>query len=167
MDPDPAIFVSDLQDVKKKNFLWVFLFITFWRYIYIIFQRYEVINKSQNSKNQCLSYYFCLMIEGSGFGSLFLTNPRGPKTYGSYGSGSATLNQCCGSGIRDPVHFWPPDPGSGIGFFRIPDTKPIFLRVLWQFLGKKLYKSLKIGPNFFLQHFKTKIIFNFVKFVVT
>ncbi len=41
VDPDPAIFVSDLQDVNKKqifenNF---FLLITFWRYIYIIFQR--------------------------------------------------------------------------------------------------------------------------------
>jgi hypothetical protein len=27
--------------------------------------------------------------------------------------------------IRDPVPFCPPDPGSGIGFFRIP---PLFLR---------------------------------------
>jgi hypothetical protein len=34
-------------------------------------------------------------------------------------------------------------------------------------LGKKLYDSLKIDPNFFLQHFKTKIIINFVKFVAT
>jgi len=34
-------------------------------------------------------------------------------------------------------------------------------------LGKKFYNSLKIGPNFFLQHFKNKIIFNFVKFVAT
>jgi hypothetical protein len=32
-------------------------------------------------------------------------------------------------------------------------------------LGKKFYDSLKTGPNFFLQHFKNKIIFNFVKFV--
>jgi hypothetical protein len=47
-------------------------------------------------------------------------------------------NQCCGSGsgIRDPVPFWPLDPGSGIGFFRIPDPgsripdpKLILLRV--------------------------------------
>jgi hypothetical protein len=30
-------------------------------------------------------------------------------------------------------------------------------------LGKKFYDSLKIGPNFFLQHFKNKIIYNFVK----
>jgi hypothetical protein len=29
------------------------------------------------------------------------------------------------------------------------------------------YNSLKIGPNFFLQHFKNKIIYNFVKFVAT
>jgi hypothetical protein len=27
-------------------------------------------------------------------------------------------------------------------------------------LGKKFYNSSKIGPNFFLQHFKNKIIFN-------
>ncbi len=26
---------------------------------------------------------------------------------------------------------------------------------------------MKISPNFFLQHFKTKIIYNFVKFVAT
>ncbi len=31
-------------------------------------------------------------------------------------------------------------------------------------MGKKFYNSLNIGPNFFLQLFKTKIIFNFVKF---
>jgi hypothetical protein len=34
-------------------------------------------------------------------------------------------------------------------------------------LGKKFYNSLKTGPNFFLQHLKNKIIFNFVKFVAT
>jgi hypothetical protein len=35
-----------------------------------------------------------------------------------------------GSGIQDPVPFdpWIGDPGSGIGFFRIPDPKPILLR---------------------------------------
>jgi hypothetical protein len=31
----------------------------------------------------------------------------------------------------------------------------------------KFYNSLKIGPNLFLQHFKHKIIKNFVKFVAT
>ncbi len=40
MDPDPAIFVIDLQDASKKLiFNTFFLLITFWRYIYIIFQR--------------------------------------------------------------------------------------------------------------------------------
>ncbi len=34
-------------------------------------------------------------------------------------------------------------------------------------MGKKFYDSLKTGPVFFLQHFKNKIIFNFVKFVAT
>jgi hypothetical protein len=34
-------------------------------------------------------------------------------------------------------------------------------------LGKKFYNSLKIFLNFFLLHFKTEIISNFVKFVAT
>ncbi len=63
-DPEPANFVIDLQDPNKN-----FLLITLWRYIYIIFQRQKVIKKSQNSRNQGFSYYFCLMIEGSGSGA--------------------------------------------------------------------------------------------------
>ncbi len=72
MDPDPAIFVSDLQfktSTTKKNFK-LFLLITFWRYK-------KVIKKSQSSRNQCFSYYFCLMIEGSGSESLSLNNGSG------------------------------------------------------------------------------------------
>jgi hypothetical protein len=74
--------------------------------------------------------------------------------------------------IRDPVPFWPLDPGSGIGFFRIPDLgsripNPYFRELSDNFLGKQFYNSLKIGSNYFLQHFKNKIIFNFVKFVAT
>jgi hypothetical protein len=34
-------------------------------------------------------------------------------------------------------------------------------------LGKKFCNSLKIGPNYFLHHFKNKIIFNFVKYLAT
>jgi hypothetical protein len=37
-DPDPAIFVFDLQDANKKLIKKI-LISTFWRYIYIIFQR--------------------------------------------------------------------------------------------------------------------------------
>jgi hypothetical protein len=59
-----------------------------------------------------------------------------------------------GSGIRN--RFFP-DPGSQIHTFESCEN----------FLGKKFYNSLKIGPNFFLQHFKTKIMYNFVKFVAT
>jgi hypothetical protein len=67
------------------------------------FQRLKVKNMSQNSRNQCFSYYTCLMIVGSGSGSragfgsgsISLTNnpdPGGPKTRGSgFGSGSGTL----------------------------------------------------------------------------
>ncbi len=66
-----------------------------------------------------------------------------------------------------------PDPGSGafltpgsgirIGFFRISDPgsripNPYFWELRDNFLGKKFYNSLKIGPNFFLQHFKNKIV---------
>jgi hypothetical protein len=34
-------------------------------------------------------------------------------------------------------------------------------------LGKNFNNSWKIGPYFFLQHIKNKIIFSFVKFVAT
>ena len=60
---------------QKTYFQTNFLLITFRRYIYIIFQRYKVKKKLQNSGNQGFSYYFCLMIEGSG--SIPLTNGSG------------------------------------------------------------------------------------------
>ncbi len=62
-------------------------------------QRKKVKKKSQNSRYQGFSYYICLMIEGSGSGSIPLTNGSGsgPKTFGSggfgFGSGSATLQK--------------------------------------------------------------------------
>jgi hypothetical protein len=100
MDPDPAIFVIDLQDASKK--LWVFLtqffpLVTFRSYINIIFSKIKSQKESQNSRIQGFSYYFCMMIEGSGSGSragsgsIPLTSGSGsgrPKTRGSGGSGS-------------------------------------------------------------------------------
>ncbi len=78
-----------------------------------------------------------------------------------------TKKQCCGSGIRCFFDPWTrirdrffPDPGSRI-------LNPYFLELGDKFLGQKFYNSLKTGPNFFLKHFKNKIIFNFVKFVAT
>ncbi len=46
-------------------------------------------------------------------------------------------------------------PGTGMGFFRIPDLgsripRPYFEELFDKFFGKKFYNSLKIGPNFFL-----------------
>jgi hypothetical protein len=46
-------------------------------------------------------------------------------------------------------------------------SNPYFWELGDKFLGKKFYNSMKTGPNFFLLHFKNKIIFNFVKFVAT
>ncbi len=71
-DPVPAVFVSDLPEAKK---IISFLFITFWRYIFIILHRKKVMRKSQDSRNQRFkSYYFCLMMEGSRSGIVPLTN---------------------------------------------------------------------------------------------
>ncbi len=76
--------------------------------------------------------------------------------------------------IWDLVLFWPLDPGSGIGFFgsRIPDLgsrnpNPYFWGLSDNFLSKKFYNSWKLAQIFFLQHFKNKIIFSYVKFVAT
>ncbi len=64
---------------QKTNFLTqFFLLITFWSYIYIIFQRLKIQQKSQNSRNQGFSYYFCMMIKGSGSGSIPL--PSGSES---------------------------------------------------------------------------------------
>jgi hypothetical protein len=58
----------------------------FSRNIYIIILRSKVIKKAQNSGNQGFSCYF------SGSVSVqIMTDPSGPKTYGTYGSGSPTL----------------------------------------------------------------------------
>ncbi len=85
-------------------------------------------------------------------------------------------NLCCGSwsGIRCFL-----TPGSGIRnrFFqdfgtRIPEPgswipNPYFWELSDNFWSKKFYNSLKIGSIFFLEHFKNKTIFNYVKFVAT
>ncbi len=82
---DQWIRILTFKTLQKTIFIQVFLLITFLRYIYIIFQIQKVIKKSQNSRNQGFSYYFCLLIEGSG--SVPLTNGSRSRS----GSGSATL----------------------------------------------------------------------------
>jgi hypothetical protein len=81
------------------------------------------------------------------------------------------FDQCCGfgSGIRC-LFDWIGDPEKVLSGSQISDPASqnhIFESLLTIFLGKKLYNSLIIGPDFFLQHFKNKTIFNFVKFVAT
>jgi hypothetical protein len=71
---------------------------------------------------------------------------------------------------RDPVPFWPLDPGSGIGFFRISDPESqthIYESVVTIFWVKSSIPVIlwKSGQIFFLQHFKKKIIYNFLKFM--
>ncbi len=77
----------------------------------------------------------------------------------------------CSVADPDPGYGTFLTPGSGIlnRFFpdlesRIPN--PYFWELSDNFLGKKFYNSLKTGPNFFLQHFKTtmgnfSILWNF------
>jgi hypothetical protein len=77
--------------------------------------------------------------------------------------------------ILDPMPFLTPDSGVRNRFFsgaqisdpesRIPNS--YFWELSDNFLRKKFYNSLKIGPNFFLQHSKNKIIFNFMIFIAT
>ncbi len=89
-DPDSAIFVSDLQDITKIIFFLVFLLNTFWRYIYIIFQKIKSHKEvTKQWEWMFFLYYFCLMIEGSG--SVSLTNVSGSGR--PYGSGSAKLTE--------------------------------------------------------------------------
>jgi hypothetical protein len=81
MDPDPAIFVIDLQDANKKLIFKkkVFCLLLF-EGTYTSFKKdKKVQKKSQNSMNQGFSYDLCLMTEGSGpgSGSLLLTSGSG------------------------------------------------------------------------------------------
>jgi hypothetical protein len=66
-DPDPAIFVIVLQDASKKtNFLHNFSAYYFLKTHLHHFSKINSQKESQNSRNQGVSYYFCMMIEGSG-----------------------------------------------------------------------------------------------------
>jgi hypothetical protein len=71
-----CLFFSGWQDANKKYVFYLknFLLITFWSYIYIIFQRQKD-RKSHKTVGIKFFYYFCLMIEGSG--SLFRINGSG------------------------------------------------------------------------------------------
>jgi hypothetical protein len=70
MDPDPAIFVIYLQDASK-NLVFNTIFSAFWHFLKVHLHYFSKINslrESQNTRIQGFSYYFCMMIEGSGSG---------------------------------------------------------------------------------------------------
>jgi hypothetical protein len=97
MDPDPAIFVIDLQDANQNQFFLyeVFLLLTLLKVHLQNFSKIKVKKKSQSSRNQGFSYFFCLVIEGSGTGSgsgsIPLTNGSGSGSRRAKKYGSATL----------------------------------------------------------------------------
>jgi hypothetical protein len=90
LDPDPAIFVIDLQDASKK-----LIFNTIFSAYYFLkvhlhhFSKVKSQKESQNRRNQGFSYYFCMNIEGSGAES---------------GSGPIPLTS--GSGSGRPKNMW-------------------------------------------------------------
>ncbi len=74
-DPDPAIFVIDLQGANKKLIFCLLLFEG-------TFTSFFKDKKSKRSHKTVeikggFSYYYCLMIEGSGSGSIPLTSGSG------------------------------------------------------------------------------------------
>ena len=90
MDPDPAIIVIDLQDaIKKLIFNTIFSAYYFLKVHLHHFSKIKSQKESQNSRNQGFSYYFCMMIEGSGSRA---------------GSGSIPLTS--GSGSGRPKNMW-------------------------------------------------------------
>ncbi len=94
LDPGPAIFVNDLQDVSKK-----LIFNTIFSAYYFLkvhlhhFSKIKSQKEPQNSRNQGFYHYFCMMIEGSGSGS-------------RAGSGSGSISLTSGSGSGRPKNMW-------------------------------------------------------------
>ncbi len=74
-DPDPVIFVSDLQDVNNNKIFYVFCSLLF-EGAFTHFSKIKVLKKSQNSRNQLFSYYFCLIRIGI---QISLTNGSGSR----------------------------------------------------------------------------------------
>ncbi len=65
------------QKKKKKNFNTIFPAYYFLKVHLHHFSTIKSQKDSQNSRNQGFSYYFCMMIEGSGSGSIPLTSGSG------------------------------------------------------------------------------------------
>jgi hypothetical protein len=90
LDPDPAIFVIDLQDASKKLIFSIIFSAYYFLKVHLHhFSKIKSQKESQNRRNQGFSYYFCMMIDGSGAGA-----------------GSIPLTSGSGSGSRRPKNIW-------------------------------------------------------------
>ncbi len=78
-DPDPSTFSSLTSKMPAKNkfFNTIFSAYDFLKLHLHHFSNIKFQKESQNSRNQGFSYYFCMMIEGSGSGSIPLTSGSG------------------------------------------------------------------------------------------
>jgi hypothetical protein len=79
MDPDHAIFVIGLKVANKKLIIFTnfFCLILFEGTFTSFFKDKKSKRVTKNSRNQGFSYYFCMMMEGSGSGSKPLTKGSG------------------------------------------------------------------------------------------
>jgi hypothetical protein len=88
MDPDlapgPANYVIDLQDISKKLFFSMFFCLLLFNGTFTSFFKDKVIKKPENIRNKGFSYYFCLIIEGSGYRSLPVTTGSGSRSGGGH-----------------------------------------------------------------------------------
>jgi hypothetical protein len=76
MDPDPAIFVIDLQDASKK----LIFYKNFSAYYFLKVHLHNFSKSHKLVEIKVFLYYFCMMIEGSGSGAIPQTSGSGwPK----------------------------------------------------------------------------------------
>ncbi len=124
MDPDPdpgsgscycRHWPSRCQ--KKTNFLTQFFLLgNFLKLHFHHFSKLKSQKESQNSRNQGFSYYFCMMIEGSGSRA---------------GSRSGSIPLASGSGSRMPVIMWIRIRNTGLNK-EFSCLKLFIFRPLWQ-----------------------------------
>jgi hypothetical protein len=79
-DPDPAIFVIDLQHASKKLIFNKNFSANYFLKVHLHhFSKIKSQKESQNRRNQGFSYYFCMMMKDPDPDP----DPGGPKTCGS------------------------------------------------------------------------------------
>jgi hypothetical protein len=80
-DPDPAIFLIDLQDANKKLIKKKFFCLLLFDGTITLFFNDKNSDRSHKTIGSKISYYFCLLISGSGAGagSIPLTNGSGSR----------------------------------------------------------------------------------------